>query len=78
MAQGCPKDKLVVGTAFYGRSYILGDTANTKPGAYIVKWMNGGDEGEYTQARGFMSYYEVRKDTHSFESRPLLTFCCFP
>jgi chitinase len=45
--------------AFYGRSYILGDPANTKLGAYIVKYENGGDPGEYTQARGFMSYYEV-------------------
>lgn len=45
--------------AFYGRTYILGDTSSTKPGAYIVKWENGGDPGEYTQARGFMGYYEV-------------------
>lgn len=45
--------------AFYGRSYILGDASNTKPGTYIVKWENGGDPGEYTQARGFMSYYEI-------------------
>lgn len=56
---GCSPDKLVIGMAFYGRSYILGDQSNTKPGAYIVKWENGGDPGEYTQARGFMSYYEV-------------------
>lgn len=42
------------------RSYILGDPANTKPGAYIVKYENGGDPGEYTKARGFMSYYEVQ------------------
>jgi chitinase len=56
---GCQPDKLVIGMAFYGRSYILGDSANTKPGAYINKNENGGDPGEYTKARGFISYYEV-------------------
>lgn len=56
---GCSPDKLVIGMAFYGRSYILGDETSTKPGSYVVKWMNGGDPGDYTQARGFISYYEV-------------------
>jgi len=59
---GCMKDKLVVGTAFYGQTYELSDPAQNKPGAYIRKWQHGGggDPGEYTQARGFMSYYEVK------------------
>ena len=59
---GCSRDKLVIGTAFYGRSYYLGDPMNTKIGASITKWgHNGGagDAGEYTQALGFISYYEV-------------------
>ena len=60
---GCSRDKLVIGTAFYGRSYYLGDPSNTKIGSGITKWgHNGGagDAGEYTQALGFISYYEVR------------------
>lgn len=70
---GCSPDKLVIGMAFYGRSYILGDQSNTKPGAYIVKWENGGDPGEYTQARGFMSYYEVSQEHIDFNK----LFCNF-
>ena len=59
---GCSKDKLVVGTAFYGQTYELSDPNQNQLGAYIRKWQNGGggDPGEYTQARGFMSYYEVK------------------
>ena len=57
---GCQPDKLVIGMAFYGKTYYLADPSSTQLGAYIVKDMNGGDAAEYTQARGFMSYYEVR------------------
>jgi len=64
---GCPPDKLVIGMAFYGRSYILGDPANTKPGSYINKNEDGGDPGEYTNARGFMSYYEVCSDSYKIK-----------
>lgn len=71
---GCQPDKLVIGTAFYGRSYILGDEKNTKPGAYIVKWMEGGDPGEFTKARGFISYYEVKL---SYSMLSLLVFFQF-
>lgn len=54
---GCQPDKLVIGMAFYGRSYILGDVSNTKPGAYIVKYENGGDPGgEFYKALILLRY----------------------
>lgn len=59
MNEGCSKDKLVVGTAFYGRTYYLSDPNMNKLGDYIDKQKNGGDPGEYTNARGFMGYYEI-------------------
>lgn len=57
--EGCSRDKLVVGTAFYGRTFYLSDPKMHKLGDYINKQKNGGDPGEFTEARGFMSYYEI-------------------
>jgi len=56
---GCPKDKLIVGVPFYGRSYHLGSKENTAVGAPVKKWEGGGDKGPYTGAKGFLAYYEI-------------------
>ncbi|XP_067122347.1 endochitinase-like [Centruroides vittatus] len=56
---GAPKEKLVVGVPFYGRSYTLGNVNSVGIGAPIVQWQGGGAEGPYTRTKGFLSYYEI-------------------
>lgn len=57
--EGCPKDKLIVGVPFYGRTYTLGSPQNNGLRAGIKKWVGGGKEGPFTKEKGFMAYYEV-------------------
>lgn len=56
---GCPKDKLIVGVPFYGRTYTLGSKDNHELRAPVKKWEGGGAPGPFTGAKGFLSYYEI-------------------
>nr|BAS44269.1 chitinase [Aplysia kurodai] len=53
---GCPKDKLYIGLATYGRSFTLTDESDSGRGAPAS---GAGNAGEFTREAGFLSYYEV-------------------
>jgi GH18 family chitinase len=57
VSKGTPKNKLNIGIATYGRSFVLADPANDfSVGAPVS---GPGPQGTYTQEIGFYSYYEV-------------------
>lgn len=55
---GMAADKLVLGVPLFGRSYTLAASTLPAPGAAISGW---GDEGQYTQSKGLLAYFEVNK-----------------
>ena len=71
LRKGCPKNKLVIGLAGFGRTFTL-----TSPAAYRLNApaKHPGEEGTYTREKGMMSYYEVIcpfKNTRCFTN----TYC---
>lgn len=56
MNKGVPRNKLIVGTATYGKSFKLSTPSRNQPGdaAYAV-----GTAGPYTREAGLLSYYEI-------------------
>ena len=53
---GAPKDKIVVGTATYGRTFTL-----TRPDVhgFNAPTSGGGEAGEFTRESGFLAFYEI-------------------
>ncbi|GAB6023612.1 Chitinase 5 [Chamberlinius hualienensis] len=57
---GADRDKLIMGIAFYGRTYTLGSKESNSLGSPVQKWnTDGGSPGPYTNASGFLAYYEI-------------------
>ncbi|XP_021915423.1 acidic mammalian chitinase-like [Zootermopsis nevadensis] len=57
---GVPPSKLLLGIPLYGRTYILADPEQHGLGAPTI---GNGVSGPYTQEPGFLSYYEICKET---------------
>lgn len=55
--KGADPRKLILGMPTYGQSFSLGDRNNNGLNALTY---GGGEAGEDTRARGFLSYYEVK------------------
>lgn len=62
MEKGAPAKKLVMGVPLYGQSFSL---AESNERGLNVPTYGGGEAGEGTRARGFLSYYEVSENFSS-------------
>ena len=56
--QGAPKHKLILGVPFYGRTFLLQNPQNNKPGPN-AKSLKESFEGDFTEEGGFLSYFEI-------------------
>ncbi|WAR21506.1 CHIA-like protein [Mya arenaria] len=56
VSQGCPKEKLIVGLATYGRSFQLTNAVDWEMGAPAK---GAGPQGRFTREGGFLAYFEV-------------------
>ncbi|KAF7596873.1 hypothetical protein BBP40_011918 [Aspergillus hancockii] len=65
---GVSPSKLVLGTAFYGRSYKLAEPGCTKPGC---TFSGPGDQGPCSKNTGYLSYKEI-KDIINAGAKPTL------
>ncbi|KAK6618323.1 hypothetical protein RUM44_002775 [Polyplax serrata] len=54
--EGADRKKIVMGLPMYGQSFSL---ANAQMNGLNSPTYGGGEAGEFTRARGFMSYYEI-------------------
>ncbi|XP_043594466.1 probable chitinase 10 isoform X2 [Bombus pyrosoma] len=60
MEKGAPAKKLVMGAPLYGQSFSLAERSERGLNAPTY---GGGEAGEATRARGFLSYYEICERT---------------
>lgn len=56
ISEGANPRKLVMGMPMYGQSFSLADRKDNDLNAQSY---GGGEAGQFTRARGFLSYYEV-------------------
>ncbi|XP_046436427.1 probable chitinase 2 [Neodiprion fabricii] len=56
LSQGAPAEKLVLGTALYGRTFTLSNFAKNVPGSEAS---GPGTAGPYTRQRGMLGYNEI-------------------
>jgi len=59
VSQGAPANKMIMGIPLYGRSFTLGNKANT--GLNSGCW-KAGKKGPFTGEAGFLAYYEICAD----------------
>lgn len=56
IAEGAPREKLILGIPAYGRSFQLANKNNNGIGAAVT---GPGEPGYFTKEQGFLAYHEV-------------------